>query len=116
MGSAPWTSLTRSSARSSTTPSIPEPGMPAHKRPHTIPILWYILSDYVAALLASILFHFSRRILLDEPLYVNGHLWLTPRFWLGTTTIPLGWLIFYSFVGFFSFLFFFSWFFVFFFF
>lgn len=53
----------------------------------------------MAALLASILFHFSRRILLDEPLYVNGHLWLTPRFWLGTATIPLGWLIFYSIVG-----------------
>jgi exopolysaccharide biosynthesis polyprenyl glycosylphosphotransferase len=73
--------------------------MPAHKKPHTIPILWYILSDYFAALLASILFHFSRRIFLSEPIYVHGKLWLTGRFWLGTATIPLGWLILYAMVG-----------------
>ena len=73
--------------------------MPAHKRPHTIPILWYILSDYIAALLASILFHFSRRIFLSEPLFVNGQLLLTNRFWLGTATIPIGWLILYTMAG-----------------
>lgn len=73
--------------------------MPAHKKPHTIPILWYILSDYFAALLASILLHFSRRIFLSEPLYLDGKLWLTGRFWLGTATIPLGWLLFYALVG-----------------
>ena len=73
--------------------------MPAHKKPHTIPILWYILSDYFAALFASILFHFSRRIFLAEPLYHNGKLLLTNRFWLGTITIPLVWTLFYALVG-----------------
>lgn len=73
--------------------------MPAHKRPHTIPILWYILSDYFAALLASVIFHFSRRIFLSEPIFVDGRLILTNRFWLGMITIPLGWLLFYSTVG-----------------
>src|SRR5258707_3363927 len=73
--------------------------MPAHKKPHTIPILWYVLSDYIAALLASIMFHFSRRVLLSEPLYIHGKLLLTGRFWLGTSTIPLGWLILYALVG-----------------
>jgi exopolysaccharide biosynthesis polyprenyl glycosylphosphotransferase len=73
--------------------------MPAHKRPHTIPILWYILSDYIAALLASMLFHFSRRIFLSETVFINGKLLLTNRFWLGTATIPIGWLILYAMTG-----------------
>src|SRR5690349_17171378 len=73
--------------------------MPAHKRPHTIPILWYILSDYLAALLAAIVFHFSRRVFLSEPVFVDRKLLLTNRFWLGTATIPIGWLILYAMVG-----------------
>jgi exopolysaccharide biosynthesis polyprenyl glycosylphosphotransferase len=70
--------------------------MQASKKIH---IIWYILSDYVAALLTSIIFHFSRRILLSEPLFVNGHLLLTNRFWLGSSTIPIGWLLLYGLVG-----------------
>jgi exopolysaccharide biosynthesis polyprenyl glycosylphosphotransferase len=73
--------------------------MPAHKKPHTIPILWYILSDYLAALLASIVFHFSRRIFLSEPVFIDGKLLLTSHFWLGISTIPIGWLILYAMVG-----------------
>jgi len=73
--------------------------MSAIKKPHTIPIFWYILSDYIAALLSSNVFHFSRRILLSEPIFVNHQLLLTSRFWLGTTTIPLGWLILYTLMG-----------------
>jgi exopolysaccharide biosynthesis polyprenyl glycosylphosphotransferase len=73
--------------------------MSAAKKPHTIPIFWYIISDYIAALLSSNVFHFSRRILLSEPVFVNHRLLLTPRFWLGTTTIPLGWLILYTLMG-----------------
>src|SRR5580692_9724594 len=69
------------------------------KKSHTIPILWYILSDYAAALLSSNIFHFSRRILLSEPIFVGHRLLLTSRFWLGTTTIPLCWLILYTLVG-----------------
>ena len=73
--------------------------MSSIKKPHTIPIFWYILSDYIAALLSSNVFHFSRRILLAEPIFVNHRLLLTSRFWLGTTTIPLGWLILYTLMG-----------------
>jgi polysaccharide biosynthesis protein PslA len=73
--------------------------MPPTRKPYTIPILWYILSDYAAALLSSNIFHFSRRLLLSEPVFVGHRLLLTPRFWLGTTTIPLGWLILYTLVG-----------------
>ena len=73
--------------------------MPAAKRSHPISIGWYILSDYIAALLSSNIFHFSRRMLLSEPIFVNHRLLLTPRFWLGTITIPLCWLLLYTLVG-----------------
>ena len=73
--------------------------MPAHKKSHTINILWYILSDYLAALVASIIFHFSRRLLLSEAIFINHKLFLTNRFWLGAITIPLSWLILYAMVG-----------------
>jgi len=67
--------------------------MPASKRIHTISILWYIVSDYVAAMLSANIFHFSRRYLLSETIFVNNHLLLTQRFWLGAATLPVCWLI-----------------------
>lgn len=70
--------------------------MPAFKKIH---IIWYILSDYLAALLTAILFHFSRRILLSEPVFADHHLLLTQRFWLGTSTIPVGWLLLFGLAG-----------------
>lgn len=73
--------------------------MAANPKTHTIPIFWYILTDYITALLSAIIFHFSRRYLLSEPIFVSGHLLLTQRFWLGTSTIPIGWLILYNMVG-----------------
>jgi len=73
--------------------------MPASKRTHTISILWYIVSDYLAAVLSANIFHFSRRYLLSEPLFVNHHLLLTQRFWLGVSTIPIGWLILFTIGG-----------------
>jgi exopolysaccharide biosynthesis polyprenyl glycosylphosphotransferase len=73
--------------------------MAERKRSHTISILWYILSDYIAALLSSNIFHFSRRLLLSEPIFAGHHLLLTSRFWLGTITIPLGWLLLYTLFG-----------------
>ena len=73
--------------------------MPAPNKTHTIPVFWYILSDYLTALLSSNIFHFSRRILLSEPIFVGGRIFLTNRFWLGTITIPLGWLILYTMMG-----------------
>jgi len=73
--------------------------MHANKKAHTIPIAYYIFSDYLAALLASTVFHFSRRLLLSEPIFVQGRLLLTQRFWLGSITIPIGWLILYALAG-----------------
>jgi exopolysaccharide biosynthesis polyprenyl glycosylphosphotransferase len=73
--------------------------MAATPKSHTIPVIWYTVSDYVTALLSAIIFHFSRRVLLSEPVFVEGHLLLTERFWLGTTTIPICWLMLYTVVG-----------------
>ena len=73
--------------------------MAAHPKSHTIPVIWYTVTDYMTALLSAIIFHFSRRLLLSEPVFVNGHLFLTERFWLGTTTIPVCWLMLYTVVG-----------------
>ncbi|HXB09744.1 MAG TPA: sugar transferase [Puia sp.] len=73
--------------------------MPASKRLHTTSILWYILSDYLAALISANIFHFSRRYLLHEQIFIDNHLFLTQRFWLGTTTIPIAWLILFATVG-----------------
>src|SRR6185312_14854113 len=73
--------------------------MAASQRTHTISVFWYILSDYITAVFSAIIFHFSRRYLLSEPIFVKGHLLLTQRFWLGTITIPIGWLILYTLAG-----------------
>lgn len=73
--------------------------MAVNSKKHTIPVFWYILSDYIAALLSAIIFHFSRRILLSEPVLVGGHLLLTQRFWLGTSVIPVCWIILYTLAG-----------------
>jgi exopolysaccharide biosynthesis polyprenyl glycosylphosphotransferase len=73
--------------------------MPTSKRTHTISILWYICSDYLAAVLSANIFHFSRRYLLSEPVFIDHHLFLTQRFWLGAATIPLCWLILFTIAG-----------------
>ena len=64
-----------------------------------IHIIWYMVSDYIAALLSWILLYFTRRYLLSETIWTNGHLYLNNRFWLGLTLIPPCWLIFYGMVG-----------------
>jgi polysaccharide biosynthesis protein PslA len=73
--------------------------MAEHPKTHIIPVFWYILSDYIAAMISACIFHFSRRILLSEPIYIDGHLLLTQRFWLGTSVIPVCWIILYTLVG-----------------
>ncbi|HYE54627.1 MAG TPA: hypothetical protein VD996_07275, partial [Chitinophagaceae bacterium] len=62
-------------------------------------ISWYILSDYVAAIIAWIILYFTRRYLLEETITTESGLYLNNRFWWGLVLIPLGWLIFYSLVG-----------------
>src|SRR5258708_30001363 len=73
--------------------------MPASKRINTISILWYICCDYVAAMLSANIFHFSRRFLLSEPIFIRNHLILTQRFWLGAATLPIAWLILFTIAG-----------------
>lgn len=73
--------------------------MAATSKPHTIPVIWYTVSDYLTAVLSSIIFYFTRRLLLSEPVFVDGHLLLVQRFWLGTSTIPICWLMLYTLVG-----------------
>ncbi|HEX4851780.1 MAG TPA: sugar transferase [Puia sp.] len=70
--------------------------MAASKKIH---IAWYIVSDYLAGILAWIILYFTRRILLHETIAVNGYPYLNSRFWLGITLIPVGWIIFYAIVG-----------------
>jgi exopolysaccharide biosynthesis polyprenyl glycosylphosphotransferase len=70
--------------------------MPAAKKLH---ISWYILSDYLAAIFSWIILYFTRRYLLSESIYLDGHLVLNQRFWLGLILIPAGWLIFYGLTG-----------------
>jgi exopolysaccharide biosynthesis polyprenyl glycosylphosphotransferase len=70
--------------------------MPISKKIH---IIWYVLSDYVSAVLAWIILYFTRRLLLSERVIINHHLVLNNRFWMGLLLIPAGWLAFYMTVG-----------------
>ncbi len=66
--------------------------MSANKRIHSV---WYILSDYIAAILAWIVLYFARRYYLHETLYTQeGDLYFSNPFWLGITLLPIAWLIF----------------------
>jgi len=67
--------------------------------PKKLHISWYIFSDYLAAVFSWIILYFTRRLLLSEPVYRDGHLVLNQRFWLGLILIPAGWLIFYGLTG-----------------
>jgi exopolysaccharide biosynthesis polyprenyl glycosylphosphotransferase len=64
-----------------------------------IHINWYALSDFLSAVLSWIILYFTRRILLSEPLFENGTIYLNNRFWLGLCLIPAGWLVFYGLTG-----------------
>ncbi|MGB8193730.1 MAG: sugar transferase [Chitinophagaceae bacterium] len=70
--------------------------MPAVKKIH---ITWYILSDYLAAVIAWIILYFTRRYLLQEAITTGSGVYLNERFWWGLMLIPFGWLMFYTLVG-----------------
>ncbi len=70
--------------------------MPVAKKYH---IISYILSDFLAAIFSWIILYFTRRHLLSESIYVDHHIYLNQRFWLGLMLIPAGWLVFYGMVG-----------------
>src|ERR1700676_4976339 len=64
-----------------------------------IHITWYVLSDFLSAILSWMILYFTRRILLNEPVYLDGKLFLNNRFWLGLILIPGGWIVFYALTG-----------------
>ncbi len=70
--------------------------MPQSKKLH---IAWYATSDYLAAISAWIVMYFTRRLLLAEPVIINGEIYLNARFWQGISMIPVCWLLFYGMVG-----------------
>src|SRR5688572_6776700 len=70
--------------------------MPLSRKLHSS---WYVLSDFLAAILAWIVLYFVRRYLLGETIVNDGTLFLNQRFWLGLSVIPMAWIIFYSILG-----------------
>ena len=70
--------------------------MPLPKKLH---ISWYILSDYITAIIAWIILYFTRRYLLEETIATHYGIYLNNRFWWGLLLIPFGWLMFYTLVG-----------------
>jgi polysaccharide biosynthesis protein PslA len=64
-----------------------------------IHIIWYVLSDYISAILSWVILYFTRRSLLQEPIYIDGNLFFNGRFWLGLALIPAGWIVFYALTG-----------------
>lgn len=70
--------------------------MLSDKRIHSI---WYLMSDYLAAILGWIVLYGSRRYFAYEQLFIENRPVLTGRFWWGITLIPVAWLVFYTLVG-----------------
>jgi exopolysaccharide biosynthesis polyprenyl glycosylphosphotransferase len=70
--------------------------MPLSRKLHSI---WYVLSDFFAAILAWMVLYFVRRYLLGETIVSDGMPFLNQRFWLGISVIPLAWIIFYTILG-----------------
>jgi len=70
--------------------------MPSSNRIHTN---WYVVSDYLAAVLAWIVLYFARRLLLGEAITLKHKIYLNDRFWWGISSIPLLWLVFYTLIG-----------------
>ena len=60
---------------------------------------WYVVVDYLAAVLAWIVLYFTRRYLLEEAITVERRIYLNDRFWWGITLIPIAWLVFYTIIG-----------------
>ncbi|MFM9910681.1 MAG: sugar transferase [Chitinophagaceae bacterium] len=60
---------------------------------------WYVVADYLAAILSWLVLYFVRRYLLEEAITIERKIYLNNRFWWGITLIPLAWLIFYAIIG-----------------
>ena len=60
---------------------------------------YYLLNDFISAILSWNILYFTRRALLHEPIMIKGDIFLNDRFWLGLLLIPSGWLVFYTLTG-----------------
>jgi polysaccharide biosynthesis protein PslA len=64
-----------------------------------IHIGWYLVSDYLAASIAWILFTIVRKEFLREAFYQGDHLDLNNRFIMGIALLPVIWVVFYFLTG-----------------
>ena len=69
--------------------------MPLSNRIHSI---WYLVSDYIAAILAWLTLYFVRRYLIFS-ITIHNEVYLDGRFWWGIGLLPIAWVIFYALVG-----------------
>jgi exopolysaccharide biosynthesis polyprenyl glycosylphosphotransferase len=63
----------------------------------------YIIFDFLAAMVAWVLFYLFRKIQI-EPLVYGSPVAITfgPKFWVGTFGLPLSWILLYYFTGFYN--------------
>ncbi|MFO8055626.1 MAG: sugar transferase [Bacteroidales bacterium] len=64
-----------------------------------IQVTKYILSDFFAAAIAWGIFFFYRKYSIDPELFQWHYVFEDPKFYLGITFIPLGWLVLYTLIG-----------------
>jgi len=63
----------------------------------------YILSDFLAASAAWILFYMFRKVQIEPQVYgIDIPITLGSRFWAGAVGLPFAWIIFYYFTGFYN--------------
>jgi exopolysaccharide biosynthesis polyprenyl glycosylphosphotransferase len=63
---------------------------------HTI---WYLISDYIAAIIGWCILYFGRRYFLDEGIIIDNRLELIDLFWYGLLFLPFFWIILYTLSG-----------------
>ncbi len=63
---------------------------------HTI---WYLVADYLAAIIGWCILYFSRRYFLEEGIIINNRLELISIFWYGLLFIPFGWIMLFTLAG-----------------
>ncbi|MDD2563134.1 MAG: sugar transferase [Salinivirgaceae bacterium] len=61
--------------------------------------LKYIISDYIAAMLAWILFYYYRKYIIEYPIFGEIDFGLNIRLLIGAAVIPLLWILFYYLSG-----------------
>ena len=69
------------------------------KQTKPIHIAWYVLSDFIMAVVAWAIIFFLRKYFLELKIIEDGELTVDNKFWLGIILVPLGWLVLYTIVG-----------------